>query len=184
VLRAIGLAGMVAATGFTTVRALTLQELLDEPRLTPKRFANHFSAFDFEAHDEVQTPDAFLGSQRGDCDDYAILADYVLQRRGFGTRLIHIRLEGRVAHAICYVTQNRGYLDYNNRIFYVNIERCGATLREIADHVADYVRGNWTSVSEFTYTYQEDRKRFVTTVVKTDPPGTDPDRKPPGARRT
>lgn len=157
-------------------RDLTLQELLQEQDMTPKRFASHFAEFDFEAHDEVQSPDEFLSSRKGDCDDYAILADYVLSRRNYHTRLIFIRLVGRVAHAICYVNEDRAYLDYNNRIFFVTLERCGPHLREIADHVGDYIRANWTSVSQFTYTYAEDRKHFLLTVVKTDPPSTDIDR--------
>jgi hypothetical protein len=82
---------------------------------------------------------------------------------------------GRVAHAICYIDESRAYLDYNNRIFFVTLERCGPHLREIADHVGDYIQANWTSASEFTFSYEEGRKHFTTTVVKTDPPENDPD---------
>jgi len=143
--------------------------------MTPKRFANYFESFDFEAHAEVQDPDVFLRGRAGDCDDYAILADYVLKRKGYGTRLIHVRLVGRFAHAVCYVTQERAYLDYNDRIFYRNLERCGPGIREIASQAADSFKANWTSASEFTYEYSEDRKHFGATVVKTDPPEQDPD---------
>lgn len=167
------LAGSFALAPASTV---TLQELLGDSHMTPKRFASYFGDFDFEAHDEVQTADEFLGSRKGDCDDYAVLADYVLSRRNYHTRLIFIRLVGRVAHAICYVTEDRAYLDYNNRVFFITLERCGPHLREIADHVGDYVRANWTSVSQFTYNYTDDRKQFLLTVVKTDPPSADVDR--------
>ncbi|HWA87899.1 MAG TPA: transglutaminase-like domain-containing protein [Opitutus sp.] len=173
----IALVAAIAWAGIPArARTVTLRELLDEPRMTPKRFASNFDDFDFEAHDEVQAPDEFLGSRKGDCDDYAILADYVLSRKNYHTRLIFIRLVGRVAHAICYVNEDRAYLDYNNRIFFVTLERCRPHLREIADHVGDYVQANWTSVSQFTYTYKEDRKHFLLTVVKTDPPDSDIDR--------
>ena len=168
--------GLACVLAFCSSRAVTLDELLNDRHLTPKRFASHFAEFEFEANDAVQTPDEFLSGRRGDCDDYAILADYVLHRKGYHTRLIFIRLVGRVAHAVCYVDESRAYLDYNNRIFFVTLERCGPHLREIADHVGDYIQANWTSVSEFTYSYEEGRKHFVTTVVKTDPPSNDPDR--------
>lgn len=158
------------------LQAVTLDELTNDARMTPKRFASHFGDFDFEPHDEVQAPEVFLRNQRGDCDDYAILADFVLKSRAFGTRLIHIRLVGQVAHAICYVTQSRAYLDYNNRIYFQTLERCGPTIREMAETAATAVRANWTSASEFTYRYDEDRKHFGVTVVKTEPPEKDPDR--------
>jgi hypothetical protein len=155
--------------------AVTLPELLNDPKLTPKRFANYFEGFDFEAHDEVQLPEVFLENRRGDCDDYAILADYILREKGYGTRLIHVRLVGRFAHAVCYVSEDRAYLDYNNRIFYSNLEKCGHTIREIANKAADSFQSNWTSASEFTYDYKEDKKTFGATVVKTDPSEKDPD---------
>ena len=49
------------------------------------------------------------------------------------------RFVGRVAHAVCYVTEDKAYLDYNNRKYALNVERCGATLREIAAQVADWL---------------------------------------------
>jgi hypothetical protein len=165
--------------------AVTLDELLADPKLTPKRFANYFERFDFEAHDEVQLPEVFLAQQKGDCDDYAVLADLVLRQKGYGTRLIHVRLVGRFAHAVCYVTEERAYLDFNNRIFYVNLEKSGPMIRDIADKAAESFQANWTTASEFTYDFKEDRKKFGVTVVKTDPREKDPDfgRPPPPSRR-
>lgn len=166
---------LLAALALCRLDAVTLAELENDPKMSPKRFANHFEAFDFEAHDEVQLPEVFLRNRRGDCDDYAILADHVLRPKGFGTRLIHVRLVGRVAHAVCYVTENRAYLDYNNRIYFSTLERSGPSIREIATKAADSLQANWTSASEFTYDYKEDRKHFLATVVKTEPPSNDPD---------
>jgi len=158
-----------------TLDAVTLDELLNDPKLTPKRFADYFGNFAYEYAVEVQTPAEFLGSQRGDCDDYAILADYVLKRKGFQTRLIHVRMVGRVAHAVCYVTESRAYVDYNNRHYFINLQRCAPTIRAIATAVADSFEANWTSASEFTYEYEENKKHFGATVVKTDSPSRDPD---------
>ncbi len=166
------LAGVLASA---RLGALTLDDLLEDPKLTPKRFADYFGDFAYEYSEAVQTPTQFLTARSGDCDDYAILADYVLKRKGLSTRLIHVRMVGRVAHAVCYVTQSRAYVDYNNRHYFINLQRCGGSLRAIATTVADSFEANWTSASEFTYDYDENKKRFGSTVVKTDSPSRDPD---------
>lgn len=155
--------------------ALTLADLLADTKLTPKRFAALFESFEYEFAPEVQDPDVFLRSKRGDCDDYAVLGDYVLRRHGFGTKLVHVRLVGRVAHAVCYVTEERAYLDYNNRRFFITLQKSGSTLREIAEKVSREIEGNWTSASEFTYDYGTNDKAVVRTVVKTSQPALDAD---------
>ncbi len=167
----------VAALAFAAgpLSALTLDELLKDPQMSPKRFAGYFEDFRFEYGAPVQTPGEFHSARAGDCDDYAILADFVLQRKGFDTRLIHVRMVGQYAHAVCYVSQNHAYLDYNNRKYFITLARCGPTIREIASKVADSLEANWTSASEFTYDYDTSRKSFGATVVKTDPPLSDPD---------
>lgn len=173
--------GLACVLAFVRLDALTLTELLNDPKLTPKRFAAYFENFDYEFSPGVLPPEVFLRDRRGDCDDYAILADYVLTARKYDTRLIHIRMVGRIAHAVCYVSESRVYLDYNNRKYFLNLQRCGRTLREIATKVADSFEANWTSASEFTYDYKEDQKHFGPTVVKTDPPAQDPPPTPPKA---
>ena len=155
--------------------AVTLVELLQEERLTPKRFAGHFEKFAYEFHAEVQPPDVFLDTRRGDCDDYAILADYVLKRRSYGTRLVRVSLVGRIAHDVCYVIQSKAYLDYNNRQYASTLESSGRRLRQIANEVADSFQANWTTASEYTYDYNTDKKTITATVVKTEPSSRDPD---------
>ena len=162
--------------------AFTLQDLFAEKELTPKKFASRFADFEYEFAADVLPAAVFLQRRKGDCDDYAVLADLVMRHHRQTPRLIHVRMVGRVAHAVCYVTESKAYLDYNNRKYAINVERCGPSLREIATQVAESFKANWTSVSEFTYTYEEDRKRFGVTVVKTDPPANDPDRNPPPAK--
>jgi hypothetical protein len=175
-LRQAGLAILAVVLGATPLEALTVKELAAEPDLTPKRFANHFENFTYEFINYVQPPDEFLKTRTGDCDDYACLADLVLKPKGFDTRLIHIRMVGRIAHAVCYVTENKAYLDYNNRRYSFNLERSGQTIREIATKVARSFEANWTSASEFTYDYKTEDKKALFTVVKTDQPAKDPDR--------
>lgn len=155
--------------------AITLADLTNDPKLNAKRFAAHFEHFEYEFHPEVQPPDVFLETQRGDCDDYAILANYVLQRHGIGTRLVRISLVGRIAHDVCYVVPNQGYLDFNNRRYASTVEGCRQRLRAIAAQVADSFEANWTSVSEYAYDYETARKVIRMTVVKTEAAGRDPD---------
>lgn len=161
------------------LNALTLADLMAEQKVTAHRFANHFGDFAFEYGDRVQPADVFLSREKGDCDDYAILGDYVLSRKGFATHLIHVHLVGRGAHDICYVVQEGCYLDYNLRLYFRNTQHSGRSLREIANRVADSFNANWTTVSVYTYTYQEDVKHLTMTVVKTEPPSDDPDRTNP-----
>ena len=143
--------------------------------MTPKRFAAHFEKFEYGFHAEVQPPNAFLESRCGDCDDYAILADFVLKRRNFDTRLVRVSLVGRVAHDVCYVVSSQAYLDCNNRKYSATLEGASRRLRAIAKEVADSFEANWTSASEYTYDYDTDRKRLGLTVVKTDLAARDPD---------
>ena len=174
-LRLLSLAATLCAGAPVRLDAVTLAELAGDTRLTPKRFAAQFEKFEYEFNPLILPPEEFLASQRGDCDDYAVLADYVLKPKGFATRIIHVRLVGRVAHAVCYVAQSGAYLDYNTRKYFLNLQGCGGRLREIANKVADSFDGNWTSVSEFTYDYGAEKKHFGVTVVKTEQPSLDPD---------
>lgn len=153
-----------------------LRDLESDPALTPKQFAGLFEHFAYDYSPLVLPPDEFLRDRSGDCDDYAILADHVLRRKGFKTRLVRVVLVGtNIGHSVCYVTENKAYLDYNNRKYFINLARSGDSLRSIATKVADSLERNWTSATEYTYTYDEGIKHFVTTVVKKDPPDRDAD---------
>jgi hypothetical protein len=155
----------------------TLEELEREPGLSPKEFADLFTHFRFEGSPIIRPPEQFLGERRGDCDDYTVLADLVLAKHGYQTRCIQVRFAGdNVGHAVCYVTENRAYLDYNNRRYFVNLERSGQTIRQIAKKIAASFELDWTTAAEFTYNYATMRKKLAFVVVKTDPPEKDPDR--------
>lgn len=159
------LAGSLGLPG--ALGAVTLQELLDDPKLTPKRFAGYFGGFGYEFNTPIQPPETFLSRQKGDCDDYSVLAGFVLSKRGYKTRLIHVRLAGRVAHAVCYVTESKAYLDYNNRNVFFTLTRSGPDLRDIASKVAQSLEASWTTASEFTYSYTTRRKTMIATVSQT-----------------
>lgn len=160
----------VAATGVAAplaADAVTLNQLLDDSRLNAKKYASYFGDFVYEFNNSIQPPDVFLERERGDCDDYAVLADFVLKKHGLQTRLIHIRLAGRVAHAVCYVNESSAYLDYNNRKVFFTLARSGPEIRDIAEKVAQSLEVNWTTASEFNYSYETRRKTMITTVSKT-----------------
>jgi hypothetical protein len=170
---------LAASTALKPSTRFTLRELEQAPELTPRQFGNLFEEFEFNYSPYVQPVDEFLGYRSGDCDDYAILADYILSKKGFRTRIVRVVLAGSdISHAICYVTENKAYLDYNNRKYAVNLERAGPTLRQIAAKVAASFEKNWTSATEYTFSYETNRKTTRFTVVKTDPPEQDPDRRP------
>jgi len=174
--------GLVSALGVSTLSAVSLPELESDPKMTPKRFANHFEGFAYEFSAEVQRPEVFLRTRKGDCDDYALLADRILRARDYTTRIVRVVLTGRrVNHVVCYVAENKAYLDYNSRNYFLNLDRSGPTLREIAEKVAASFEASWSSASELAYDYATDKKTIVQTVVKTDPPSRDPDRQPRSA---
>jgi hypothetical protein len=160
----------VAATGAaapSAADAVTVRELTDNPKINAKKFASYFGNFAFEFSADIQPPDAFLGRERGDCDDYAVLADFVLKKHGLGTRLIHVRLAGRVAHAVCYVNESSAYLDYNNRAVFFTLARSSSDIRDIAGKVASSLSSTWTTASEFVDSYDTRRKQMISTVSKT-----------------
>lgn len=135
-------------------------------KLTCRKFAGYFKDFDYNFHAEIQPPEIFLATQAGDCDDYAILADLVLREHGFTTKLVTVRMPGLVPHVVCYVLEEKVYLDYNNRIYLTRTEKADPDLRDIARKVAKSFEANWTSVSEFKY--HDGLKELVQTISKTD----------------
>lgn len=166
------LAGGMAAP--LDLDAVTLKELTDASGLSARKFATHFQDFAYEFNGPIQPATTFLARERGDCDDYSVLADFVLRKHGLETRLIHIRLAGRVAHAVCYVTENKAYLDYNNRNVFLTLTRSGPDIRDIATKVARSLEANWTTASEFTYSYATRRKTMIATVSQTGGEGAAP----------
>ncbi len=171
------LAGPVLALKSTD--HFTLRDLEQAPGLTPGKFADLFEDFEYEFSAPVLPADVFLAQRSGDCDDYAVLAAYVLRLKGYHPRLIQVQLVGtNVDHAVCYISEQKVYLDYNNRKYTFNLEKSRPTVRDIANAVADSLEQNWTTAFEFTYSYADPRKRIVWVIVKTDPPDRDPDRQP------
>jgi hypothetical protein len=162
-------------TPLARTETLCVSMLARDPKMNPKRFAAAVADFTYEFHEQLQAPDEFLSRGAGDCDDFAVAADLVLRMRDFHTRLVHVRMVGRVAHAVCYVEESQAYLDYNNRRYFFKLTGSKPRLREIAEKVAASFEANWTSVSEFTYDVVRDEKKLAVTVVKTAPESGDPD---------
>lgn len=161
-----------------------LQDLERSPSMTPEQFADLFERFFYEYSPRVLPPDDFLFQRAGDCDDYAILGDHILRKRGYKTRLIQVQITGsNVDHAVCYVTDKNVYLDYNNRRSRRKLVKSDPTVRDVAALVADSFQQNWTTAFEFTYTYAEPWKKPRWVIVKTDPPERDADRQTSAPQR-
>lgn len=146
-------------------RALTVDQLRNDATLTPQTFARHFSKFRFVFRADVQSPERFLASEAGDCDDYSTLAAAELAARGYNPRLISVRMQKDV-HVVCFVPEANGYLDFNKRAKGNGLVTCGPELASIADSVAKSFKAPWSSVSEFTY--NDGVKRLVSTTLAKD----------------
>jgi len=169
----------VSASAIKPTDFFHLADLEKEPTMSPEKFAGLFERFFYEFNPRVLPPEDFLLQRAGDCDDYAILATHILGMKGYQTRLMQIRLTGdNVDHVVSYVTGDNVYLDYNNRQLRRKLVKSNPTIRDVAKLVADSFEQNWTSGFEFTYNYDEGRKRVQWVVVKTDPPERDADRQP------
>lgn len=142
---------------------MTLEELRGAPDLTPKKFAAFFRDFDFKFRAEVQSPEVFLATQSGDCDDYSTLAAMVLKEKGYTPRLIAVRMPG-VTHVVCYIEETGSYLDYNARGYFSRTVSSSREIEAIARNVAKSYGAKWFSASEFTY--GDGVKRLVHTVVE------------------
>lgn len=156
---------------------MTVEHLHRDRDLSPKKFSQMFEYFGYELRPNVKPPNEFLRDRRGDCDDYACLADLVFASKGLETRLVHVRLVGMVSHAVCYITEDRAYLDYNNRKVFFTMTKSNPSLRKIATKVARSLNANWTTAFEFDFSYDDQRKTITAKVVRTQDPRDDP---PPG----
>jgi hypothetical protein len=144
-----------------SIFGIDLNDLRSAPDLTPRKFAAYFSDFEFKFHAEIQSPDAFLATRSGDCDDFSTLAASVLREKGYTPRLITVRMPG-VTHVVCYIEETKSYLDYNYR----GLNRCvdsAPNIEAIAESVAKSYNLKWTSASEFTYA--DGLKRLVQTAI-------------------
>lgn len=132
---------------------------------TPEHFAHRFADFKFEFHAKVQDPDVFLKTQKGDCDDFATLADDVLTREGYTTHLIAVRMPGET-HVVLYVDEAHGYLDYNFRSAKHPCLPSDGNLQHIAAKVAKSFNLPWVAVYEFNFYHK--LKHLVTDIVMND----------------
>lgn len=144
------------------VFAITIEELRCDPKMSPDRFASHFKNFKYEFRAAVQTPEEFLATECGDCDDYATLAATILKEKGFTPRLVAVRMK-KLVHVVCYVEETKTILDFNHRKNPSRARTSGYSLAEIATSIGRDFKEPWTSASEFTF--EKGAKRLVATVV-------------------
>jgi len=142
---------------------LTIEDLRNDPDLTPERFAEHFANFKFQFRAQIQSPETFLATKSGDCDDFATLAADILRRKGYTPHMITVRTK-KVVHVVCYIEETKAYLDFEKRKHPNRLVGASHSLAEIAQKVAESFNAQWTSVSEFTY--EAGVKRLVSTVSR------------------
>jgi hypothetical protein len=141
--------------------AHTVEQLRNDPCLTPERFGQYFRDFEFKLGAARQTPQTFLAAKAGDCDDFSCLAAELLREKRYTTKLVAVFMNGQT-HVVCYVEEVRGYLDYNLRKERSAVQSTSGKLEDIADKVAAYFRTPWHSASEFNYEANEPRfGRFI-----------------------
>jgi hypothetical protein len=157
-LRALGKQGLKAALLF----CVALLGSSSSRAETPAQFAHQFADFKFEFHAEVQDPAVFLKTHKGDCDDFATLADDFLTREGYTTHLITVRMPGET-HVVLYIDEVNGYLDYNYRAAKRPVLVSDNSLQSIATKVAKSFHAPWTAVYEFNYHHKT--KHLVSDIV-------------------
>jgi hypothetical protein len=147
------------------LNGLTLDDLRADKDLTPRKLMARLARFKYELRAEVQSPETFLATESGDCDDFATLAAMVLREKGYTPRLIAVRMPG-LTHVVCYIAETGSYLDYNNRIYFNPLIKSKPDLAEIANKVAKSFDASWTTASEFNYTNQV--KILLATIARTE----------------
>lgn len=148
VLRGGILIGIAVGALSQSAAALTLDDLRRDPKLTPRRLAGYFARFGYSFHRQVQSPEVFLATRSGDCDDFAVLAATILAEKGYTTRVVYVQMPTET-HAVCYVKETRSYLDFNNRVYLKRSVSTDGSLPDIARKVARSFDAPWVSVSEF-----------------------------------
>ncbi len=97
----------------------------------------------FGEMDYWQTPEEFLGRRSGDCEDYALLAQAVLQRSGVEAFVFSLYGEDNYAHAVCVFTE-KGRYHVINQDRLLRLE--AGSLKEVAARL--YPRWTWGAVAE------------------------------------
>jgi hypothetical protein len=142
------LATLLHCVVISSASAVTLGELRADPKLTPQKLMGYFAQFKYKLRSTVQTPEAFLASETGDCDDFATLAAMLLKEKGYSTHLVAVFMEHDI-HVVCYVEESKAYLDFNNRKKAEPLVVTSGALPDIAQKVAASFHASWMSVMEY-----------------------------------
>jgi len=88
--------------------------------------------------DRWQSPSEFVQRKRGDCEDYAVLAQAVLARRGVEAYVFSVIGTGGYAHTVCVFVDERG------RYNVLNQDRLSYPRARSLEAVASYLYPAWT----------------------------------------
>lgn len=103
--------------------------------------------------------------------DYIVLAGSVLPQKGYASRLILVNMPGLNDDA-CYVGSSSSFIHYNQTNAVLQLEGSGATIRQIANTLANNLNLDWTTASEFVYS--NGMAQILATVVESEPASSDP----------
>ena len=104
--------------------------------------------------------------------DYAVLGSMVLKVQGYTPRLIVVKMPGLLCDDVCYVNEAGSFIHYDRVKSALQLEASGASIRQIANTLADSLNSDWTSASEFTFS--NGLCQIWATVIRTEPPSSDP----------
>lgn len=98
-----------------TDQSLSLQDIAFRIS-SPDKIANYlWKNFKFESdrsifgqEDYWQTPNEFLSRGKGDCEDFAVFAQYLLKQRGISSFILNIYGRGE-GHTVCVFKENGKY---------------------------------------------------------------------------
>ena len=93
--------------------------------------------------DYWQLPEEFLARGRGDCEDYALLAQDLLSRQGIEAFVFSLYGEGGYAHTVCVFVEEGRY-NVMNQDHLIRLQ--AGSLKELADRL--YPRWSWGAVAE------------------------------------
>lgn len=82
------------------------------PQALASWLAKNFS-YAIESRDVWQSPQETLETKSGDCEDFAILAQDVLNKIGISSQIMVVRFkDSNLAHAICIWKNESGYYEF------------------------------------------------------------------------
>jgi len=129
----LGLILVLVLIGISFAQNLDVPSLVNSPERLAGWFANDFR-YELKLTDAWQAPAETVTLKKGDCDDFALLAQAVLKGLGIKSDVVVIKFRGlKLLHAICIWKEKTG--SYN---FISNQELCRTGKTDIREAIAKF----------------------------------------------